>query len=84
MEERGWDMHSNMKSSVSRKFAEIDSAVQGFVEEMERQEQWNNVVLMTESEFGRTLDSKGGGSDHAYAGNHVTVGGATRQCPRPR
>jgi len=74
--EGGFDMHRNMKMSLSNKFGTISSALQGFVEEMERQAQWDNVVLMTESEFARTLDSNGGGSDHAYAGNHFIVGGA--------
>ena len=65
-----------MKRSLSSKFGTSSSALQGFVDEMEKQAQWENVVLMTESEFARTLDSNGGGSDHAYAGNHFIVGGA--------
>merc|ERR1712151_714178 len=39
---------------------------------------WNNVTLFTSSEFARTLDSNGGGSDHGYAGNHFLIGGALR------
>jgi len=72
----GWDMHSNMKVNLARRFGEIDGAVRAFVAEMKAQKVWNDVVLATESEFARTLDSNGGGSDHAWAGNHFVIGGS--------
>jgi uncharacterized protein (DUF1501 family) len=34
------------------------------------------VTLFTMSDFGRTLDSNGEGSDHGYAAHHVVMGGA--------
>merc|ERR1719491_1171572 len=74
----GWDMHSNMKSGLRRKFQEIDAALRGFVAEMEAQGNWDKVVLATSSEFGRTLDSNGGGSDHAWAGNHFVISGGLK------
>jgi len=74
----GWDMHKNMKDGLAQKFAEIDGALQGFVAEMEAQGVWKDVVLATSSEFGRTLDSNGGGSDHGWAGNHFVVGGSVK------
>ena len=36
----------------------------------------NNVTLFTASDFGRTLTSNSRGSDHAWGGNHLVVGGA--------
>jgi len=72
----GWDMHSNMKASSARRFGEIDAALRAFVAEMGAQKVWDKVVLATESEFARTLDSNGGGSDHAWAGNHFVIGGS--------
>jgi len=71
----GWDMHSNLKMGLVSRFGEINGALQGFVAEMRAQSVWNNVVVMSESEFARTLDSNGGGSDHAWAGNHFVIGG---------
>ena len=35
----------------------------------------NKVTLFTASDFGRTLTSNGRGSDHAWGGNHLVVGG---------
>jgi len=72
----GWDMHRNLKEGLASRFQEIDDALSSFVEEMEAQGIWQGVVLFTSSEFARTLDSNGGGSDHAWAGNHFVVGGA--------
>merc|ERR1712060_53274 len=74
----GWDMHSNMKASLANRFRDIDDALRGFVAEMEVQEIWDNVVFITSSEFARTLDSNGGGSDHAWAGNHIIAGGGVK------
>merc|ERR1719436_2312455 len=64
-----------MKQNTANKFGEIDAALRDFVREMEAQGIWENVVLATESEFARTLDSNGGGSDHAWAGNQFIIGG---------
>ena len=37
---------------------------------------WDNVAMPIISEFGRTITSNGAGTDHAWAGNTVTLGGA--------
>jgi len=72
----GWDTHGNTKESVDRLFKEIDGALRRFVAEMQAQHVWDSVVFFTTSEFGRSLSSNGGGSDHAWAGNHFMIGGA--------
>jgi len=74
----GWDMHSNMKESLATKFLEVNDALSSFVSEMKAQSNWEKVVLFSSSEFGRTLDSNGGGSDHGWAGNHFVIGGSLR------
>jgi uncharacterized protein (DUF1501 family) len=38
----------------------------------------NNVTTFTASEFGRTLDSNGDGSDHGWGGHSMLMGGAVR------
>jgi len=60
---------------LANRFREIDDALRGFVAEMEAQKIWDSIVFITSSEFARTLDSNGGGSDHAWAGNHIIAGG---------
>ena len=38
----------------------------------------DSVTLFTQSDFGRTLTSNGDGTDHAWGGNQLVVGGAVR------
>ena len=38
----------------------------------------DKVTLFTESEFARTLNSNGAGSDHGWGGNHIVMGGAVK------
>jgi len=72
----GWDMHSNLKTSMVTRLAEVNTALTAFVDELRAQSVWDSTVLLSSSEFARTLDSNGGGSDHAWAGNHFVIGGA--------
>ena len=37
---------------------------------------WDNTVLVTSSDFGRTYRSNGAGTDHAWGGNYFAIGGA--------
>jgi len=74
----GWDMHSDLQDKLASKFTEVDDAIRGFVDELQQQKIFNSVVLATESDFGRTLTSNGGGSDHGWAGQHIILGGGIR------
>ncbi len=38
----------------------------------------NNVTTMTMSDFGRTMRSNGGGSDHGWGGHYFVMGGAVK------
>lgn len=74
----GFDLHDNANEGLASLFDEIDTALEGFVAEMEAQDMWRNVVLLSSSEFGRTLTSSDDGSDHGWAGNHFIVGGGVQ------
>jgi len=71
----GFDTHSDVNEVLAEKFQEIDGAISGFVAELEAQNVFDSVVLTTASDFGRTLTSNGVGTDHAWAGNHIVIGG---------
>jgi cullin-associated NEDD8-dissociated protein 1 len=72
----GWDNHRMMKSRTSSLFGRINGGLEGFVAEMKAQAMWDSVLFVSASEFARTLDSNGDGSDHAWGANHFIVGGA--------
>jgi uncharacterized protein (DUF1501 family) len=78
----GWDMHANLLNGMSDNLAKVDGALKTFVDEMRAQGVWNSVVMTTMSDFGRTLVSNGAGSDHAWAGNHIVLGGSVQGGPR--
>mmetsp|Transcript_72939 Transcript_72939/g.211143 ORF Transcript_72939/g.211143 Transcript_72939/m.211143 type:complete len:120 (-) Transcript_72939:286-645(-) len=45
---------------------------------MKAQGVWDNVVMLTNSDFGRTLTPNGQGTDHAWAGNYFVMGGKVK------
>eukprot|EP00450_Noctiluca_scintillans_P032793 CAMPEP_0194551936 /NCGR_PEP_ID=MMETSP0253-20130528/96473_1 /TAXON_ID=2966 /ORGANISM="Noctiluca scintillans" /LENGTH=599 /DNA_ID=CAMNT_0039399401 /DNA_START=207 /DNA_END=2005 /DNA_ORIENTATION=- len=71
-----WDYHTSVLSRLQSRFAALDEMLDAFVTEMKGQEVWNNVVVQVRSEFGRTLESNGGGSDHGWGGNSLILSGA--------
>ena len=70
-----FDHHWLAKTRLRQRLIEIDSSLENFVQEMRSQGMWNNVVVMSGSEFGRSLASNGGGSDHAWSGQQFVAGG---------
>lgn len=72
----GWDTHRMMKARTNGLFGTINGGLQGFVAEMKAQGVWDSVLFVSASEFARTLDSNGDGSDHAWGANHFLAGGA--------
>ncbi len=76
----GWDTHDNQISSINAtghhgRLAVVSRAVNAFFRSMQAIGQANNVTLFSASEFGRTINSNGNGSDHAWGGVQFVVGG---------
>lgn len=72
----GYDTHGTF--DMTNLFGDVDKAIKSFMEEMKFQGMWDNVAIVTVSEFGRTLSTNGGGTDHAWAGHHFLTGGKVR------
>merc|ERR1712232_17218 len=71
----GFDSHSEVMEALEIKFEEINNALRDFVAELEAQNVFDSTVLVTASDFGRSLTSNGAGTDHAWAGNYFVLGG---------
>ena len=67
--------HSDLGETLETKLTEMNGALTSFVDEVTNLGEWNNTVLLSASDFGRTLTSNGRGSDPAWAGNHFLLGG---------
>ena len=61
---------------VYEKWQVVEAGLASFVAEMKAQGVWENVTVTMGSEFGRTLDSNGAGTDHGWGGNTFVMGGA--------
>ena len=73
----GFDHHSELLLAMQKAFREhVEPALSTFVAEMKAQGVWESVALQSMSEFGRTLDTNGAGTDHAWGGNHYLMGGS--------
>eukprot|EP00746_Dinoflagellata_sp_MGD_P168408 gnl/MRDRNA2_/MRDRNA2_99843_c0_seq1.p1 gnl/MRDRNA2_/MRDRNA2_99843_c0~~gnl/MRDRNA2_/MRDRNA2_99843_c0_seq1.p1 ORF type:complete len:1948 (-),score=297.36 gnl/MRDRNA2_/MRDRNA2_99843_c0_seq1:198-6041(-) len=75
----GFDTHAQVTETLDAKFTEIDEALRVFVAELEAQQIFDETVVVTHSDFARTLTPNGGeGTDHAWAGNHMIIGGGLK------
>ncbi len=71
----GWDHHSGLLGSQNTMLPQISQAMKAFYDATVQLGVANDVVAFTASDFARTLSSNGDGSDHAWGGNHIVVGG---------
>lgn len=55
---------------------DVSQALSNFQAAMDGTGKTDNVLLFTASDFARTLNSNGRGSDHAWGGNQIVMGGA--------
>lgn len=72
----GWDHHDNVIGSQSGMLPVLSNALGEFYESLEELGLQNKVTTFTISDFARTLTSNGNGSDHAWGGNQIIMGGA--------
>ena len=74
----GFDTHSDVNSVLTSKLEEIHKCLDAFIAEMKAKGTWESTAIVTLSDFGRTLTSNGRGTDHAWAGNHMVLGGSVK------
>lgn len=76
--EGSWDHHANLLTNQQSQLPNIDNGLRSFQETVDAIGLSNQVTLFTISDFGRTLSSNGIGSDHAWGGNAIVMGGAVQ------
>jgi len=75
-----FDTHVNQESQQKRLFTELNDAINAFVKELKDNNRFQDVMLMTFSEFGRRVaQNASGGTDHGTANNMFLVGGGLKQ-----
>jgi len=75
-----FDTHVNQEGQQKRLFTEMNDAIKAFVADLKANNRFQDVMLMTFSEFGRRVtQNASGGTDHGTANNMFFVSGALRQ-----
>lgn len=72
----GWDTHGNQLNDHARQLQTVNDALNSFYLTTEELGVANSVTTFTASEFGRTLSTNGDGTDHAWSGHNLVMGGA--------
>jgi uncharacterized protein (DUF1501 family) len=71
-----WDNHADLLTVFD---SNVNKTLNPFLRDfrigMKKAGLWNNVTLFTTSDFGRTLVPNSSGTDHAWGGNHIVMGG---------
>jgi len=72
----GFDTHSSQDWQQWDLFKQLSQALDAFYQAMGEVHLDQQVAAFTQSEFGRTLQSNGTGSDHAWGSHQIVLGGA--------
>ena len=71
----GWDHHDELLNNQFGMFTVLSTAMHEFSEALKELQIFDSVTTFTISEFARTLTSNGNGTDHAWGGNVMAMGG---------
>ena len=75
----GFDTHASQVDQHNNLMNHLGGGLQAFSEAMKRAGLWNNVMVVTYSEFGRRVaENNSGGTDHGSAAPHFAIGGRVR------
>ena len=72
----GWDHHDEVLNAQNAMLGVVSKALGEFNSAMEELGVSNDVTTFTISDFARTLTSNGNGTDHAWGGNVMAMGGS--------
>jgi len=76
VQHKGYDTHDNIIEEHGDLMSELDGAIDSFYNALVEIGMQDDVVIFTASDFARKLTSNGDGSDHAWGGNSLVIGGA--------
>ncbi|MEO9021674.1 MAG: DUF1501 domain-containing protein [Ginsengibacter sp.] len=75
-----FDTHVNQEAQQKRLFTELNDAMNAFVKDLKSNNRFQDVLLMTFSEFGRRVaQNASGGTDHGTANNMFFIGGGLKE-----
>lgn len=78
LEHRGFDTHGEEKNTLTRLLMELNSGLTPLIETIKANGRWNDTVIATLTEFGRTHENGTGGSDHGASTSMFVMGGRVK------
>jgi len=72
----GWDHHDDLLSNHSNYLTVVNNALSEFNSALKEIGRFDDVTTLVLSEFSRKLTSNGNGTDHAWGGNMMAMGGS--------
>ncbi len=78
----GFDNHEDLVNRQQQLLTDLDNCLGAFFNTLDARGSTNDVTLFTESEFNRTGNANANvGTDHAWGGHHIVMGGAVHGGP---
>ena len=75
-----FDTHVNQEAQQKRLFTELSDAVKAFTDDLKKNNRFDDVLLMTFSEFGRRVaQNASNGTDHGTANNMFFISGGLKE-----
>ena len=74
----GFDLHDNLSAQHPVLLGRVAAALLQFQQALDALGLAQQVTTFTASDFGRTLNSNGDGSDHGWGAHHLVLGGAVQ------
>jgi len=75
----GFDTHANQLPSHDRLMTDLNAGISSFVADLKAQGNFNRVLMLTFSEFGRRVsENASGGTDHGAAAPLIVLGGGVK------
>ncbi len=75
-----FDTHVNQEAQQKRLFTELNDAVKAFTNDLKKNNRFQDVLMMTFSEFGRRVSQNGSnGTDHGTANNMFFISGGLKE-----
>lgn len=75
-----FDTHVNQLNAQNNLFRQLDDAVTAFTKDLQKNNRFQDVVVMTFSEFGRRVEQNASnGTDHGTANNMFIIGGGLKE-----
>jgi len=74
----GWDLHDNQIEAHATLLGGVSEAMKAFYDSTVSLGVADKVTTFTASDFGRTFNTNGDGSDHGWGSHHIVMGGAVK------